>query len=197
VTASTADPAFDRCSISQTAMRPKPKQNYLAGYPAALVAQVRQLIEQDRLADLLRQKYPLAHEIRTDKALYDYVLEIKNENLRNAGQLSKVAFDSKLHVIKNALGTHTTISRVQGSNLKTKREIRVATVFKEMPQEFLRMIVVHELAHMKEREHDKAFYQLCRHMVPEYAQLEFDLRAYLTYLEAGGAKLWGGVDAAL
>jgi predicted metal-dependent hydrolase len=70
-------------------------------------------------------------------------------------------------------------------------------VFKEMPQEFLRMIVVHELAHMKEREHDKAFYQLCRHMESEYAQLEFDLRAYLTYLEAGGAKLWGGVDAAL
>jgi hypothetical protein len=178
-------------------MRPKPPQNYLAGYPVALVAQVRQLIEQDRLADLLRQKYPLAHEVRTDKSLYDYVLEIKNEKLRNAGQLSKVAFDSKLHVIKNALGTHTTISRVQGSNLKTKREIRVATVFKEMPQEFLRMIVVHELAHMKEREHDKAFYQLCRHMEPEYAQLEFDLRAYLTYLEAGGAKLWGGVDAAL
>jgi predicted metal-dependent hydrolase len=178
-------------------MRSKPTQNYLVGYPVVLVAQVRQLIEQDRLADLLRQKYPLAHEVRTDKALYDYVLEIKNEKLRNAGQLSKVAFDSKLHVIKNALGTHTTISRVQGSNLKTKREIRVATVFKEMPQEFLRMIVVHELAHMKEREHDKAFYQLCRHMEPEYAQLEFDLRAYLTYLEEGGAKLWGGVDAAL
>ena len=50
-------------------------------------------------------------------------------------------------------------------------------MFKEMPPEFLRMIVVHELAHMKEREHDKAFYQLCMHMEPEYAQLEFDLRA--------------------
>jgi predicted metal-dependent hydrolase len=191
VTASTADPAFDRCLISQTAMRPKPTQNYLVGYPVALVAQVRQLIEQEQLADLLRHKYPLAHDVRTDKALYDYVLEIKNEYLRNAGQLSRVAFDSKLHVIKNALGTHTTISCVQGSNLKTKREIRVATVFKEMPPGFLRMIVVHELAHMKEREHDKAFYQLCRHMESEYAQLEFDLRAYLTYLEAGGVGLWG------
>jgi predicted metal-dependent hydrolase len=171
-------------------MRTQPPPKYLAGYPVALVAQVRQLIEQGRLADLLRQKYPLAHDVRTDKALYDYVLEIKNEYLRNAGQLSKVAFDSKLHVIKNALGMHTTISRVQGSNLKTKREIRVATVFKEMPQEFLRMIVVHELAHMKERQHDKAFYQLCRHMETEYAQLEFDLRAYLTYLEAGGKAIW-------
>ena len=175
-------------------MRPKPPPNYLAGYPATLAEQVQQLIAQDKLADLLQQKYPLAHEVRTDKALYDYVLELKNEYLRNAGQLSKVAFDSKLHVIKNALGMHTSISRVQGANLKTKREIRVATVFKEMPPEFLRMIVVHELAHMKEREHDKAFYQLCMHMEPSYAQLEFDLRVYLTYLDAGGARLWGGVD---
>lgn len=171
-------------------MHPKPTPNYLSGYPAALVCQVQTLIEQDRLADLLLKKYPHAHEVRTDSALYDYVLELKNEYLRNAGQLSKVAFDSKIHIIKNALGTHTTISRVQGAKLKIKREIRVAVMFKQMPPEFLRMIVVHELAHMKEREHDKAFYQLCRHMAPEYAQLEFDLRAYLTYLARGGRALW-------
>ncbi len=176
-------------------MRPKPPPNYLAGYPATLVAQVQQLIAQEKLADLLRQRYPLAHEVRTDKALYDYVLELKNEYLRNSGQLSKVAFDSKLHVLRNALGMHTSISRVQGGNLKAKREIRVATVFKDMPPEFLRMIVVHELAHMKEREHDKAFYQLCKHMEPSYAQLEFDLRVYLTYLDAGGARLWSGVES--
>lgn len=171
-------------------MHQKLSPNYLSGYPSALVAQVQSLIEQDRLAEWLLKKYPHAHDVRTDTALYDYVLELKNSYLRNAGQLSKVAFDSKIHIIKNALGTHTTISRVQGAKLKTKREIRVAVVFKEMPPEFLRMIVVHELAHMKEREHDKAFYQLCRHMEPDYAQLEFDLRAYLTYLDAGGAGLW-------
>jgi UTP pyrophosphatase len=178
-------------------MRPKPPPNYLAGYPVALAAQIRQLIEQDLLAGLLLRKYPLAHDVRTDKALYDYVLEIKKQNLRNAGQPSKVAFDSKLHVIGNALGMHTSISRVHGVNLKAKCEIRIATVFREMPPEFLRMIVVHELAHMKEREHDKAFYQLCTHMEPDYAQLEFDLRVYLTYLDAGGARLWGGVGAVI
>lgn len=178
-------------------MRPKPSPNYLAGYPVALAEQVQRLIEQDRLAGMLLQKYPLAHAVRTDKALYDYVLELKGAYLRNAGQLSKVAFDSKLHVVQHALGTHTSISRVQGAKLKTKREIRVATVFKEMPPEFLRMIVVHELAHTKEREHDKAFYQLCRHMEPNYHQLEFDLRAYLSYLEATGRPLWSAaaVDA--
>lgn len=178
-------------------MRPKPSPNYLAGYPAALTEQVQRLIAQDRLADWLLQKYPCAHGVRTDKALYDYVQEIKNEYLRNAGQLSRVAFDSKLHVIRNALGTHTSISRVQGAKLKTKREIRVATVFKEMPPEFLRMIAVHELAHIKERDHDKAFYQLCQHMEPDYYQLEFDLRVYLTFLDATGRPLWvGGTETA-
>lgn len=129
--------------------------------------------------------------MRTDKALYGYVSEIKHEYLRNAGQLSRVEFDSKLHVVRNALGMHADISRVHGTRLKAKCEIRIASEFREMPPEFLRMIVVHELAHMKERDHCKAFYQLCLHMEPDYAQLEFDLRAYLTYLDAGGARLWG------
>ena len=94
-------------------------------------------------------------------------------------------------VVKNALGTHTTVSRVQGSKLKAKREIRVATLFKTVPDEFLRMITVHELAHLKERDHDKAFYQLCTHMEPRYHQLEFEVRVYLTHLEVSGARLWG------
>lgn len=159
----------------------------------ALVTHVRQLIAQDQLADRLRQKYPLAHEVRTDKALYDYVLDMKSAYLRNAGQLSKVAFDNKLHIIERALGTHTRTSRVQGTNLTTKREIRVAAVFKEMPLAFLRMIVAHELAHIKEPQHNKAFYALCQHIEPEYLQLEFDLRTYLTYLDAGGLGLWSNI----
>ncbi|AKJ28225.1 M48 family metallopeptidase [Caldimonas brevitalea] len=153
---------------------------YLAGYPDALLQQVRQLIEQGRLADSLARRYPNRHEVRTDRALYDYVSELKSRFLRGADPLNKVCYDNKLHVIQHALGTHTTVSRVQGGKLKAKREIRVASLFKDTPTEFLRMIVVHELAHLKEREHDKAFYQLCQHMEPDYHQLEFDLRLYLT-----------------
>lgn len=171
-------------------MHAKPLPGYLSGYPLAMAEQVQRLIEQDLLTNILLQKYPHAHAVRSDKALYDYVLEVKGKYLRNAGQLSKVAFDGKLHVIQHALGTHTSISRIQGTKLRAKREIRIAEMFKEMPQAFLRMIVVHELAHIKEREHNKAFYQLCRHMEPDYHQLEFDLRAYLTHLETTGLHLW-------
>jgi predicted metal-dependent hydrolase len=104
--------------------------------------------------------------------------------MRNAPPLAKVLYDMKLHVVRNALGTHTTVSRVQGGNLKAKREIRIASLFRQAPAPFLKMIVVHELAHLKEREHDNAFYALCMHMEPEYHQLELDVRLWLTALEA-------------
>ena len=156
---------------------------------------MRELIAAGKLGKLLLKKYSTIHSIRNDKMLFDYVMSLKNEFLRGADPLSKVAFDSKLKVIQYALGTHTTVSRVQGTKLKSKREIRVATLFKDVPIELLRMIVVHELAHLKEREHDKAFYKLCTHMEPQYHQYELDLRLYLTYQdlptsELNAAALW-------
>ena len=42
-------------------------------------------------------------------------------------------------------------------------------------------VVVHELAHLKENDHNKAFYRLCELMLPGYHQVEFDLRLYLTH----------------
>ncbi len=164
---------------------------FLGGYPATLIAQVQQQLQSEGgLGAQLLRRYPRAHDIRTDRALYDYVMGLKDEYLRKSEPLAKIVFDNQLHVIRHALGTHTTVSRVQGSRLKAKREIRVAGLFRQVPLEWLRMIAVHELAHIKEREHDKAFYALCTHMAPDYHQLEFDLRLYLTHRAHGGDALW-------
>ncbi len=167
-----------------------PAPDALAGYPAPLVAAVTRLLAQGRLGAALREKYPQAHAVRSDRALYDYVDEMKREYLRNAGVLSRVAFDSRMQVVEQALGMHRRIARVQGTKLKSKREIRVASLFKATPPEFLRMIVVHELAHLRFAAHDKDFYQLCRHIEPAYHEIEFDLRAYLVHLELRQAPLW-------
>ena len=156
---------------------------YLAGYPQHVQARVHELIEQGRLGDLLASKYGQAHSVRSDSQLRDYVQAIKDRHLRKSVPVGKVIYDSKLQVMKHALGTHTAISRVQGNKLKASREIRIATVFRDAPAEFLKMIVVHELAHLRETEHNKSFYQLCTHMEPGYHQLEFDLRLYLTQRE--------------
>jgi predicted metal-dependent hydrolase len=166
------------------------KLPYLSAYPENLLSQVGQLIDAGRLGDVLLQRYPEAHGIRTDKALYGYVQDLKDDYLRQADPVTKIAFDSKIHVVQHALGLHTAISRVQGNRLKAKREIRIASVFRDAPLPFLRMIAVHELAHLKEKEHDKAFYKLCCWMEPAYHQLEFDLRLYLTWLDLGGRRLW-------
>lgn len=157
---------------------------YLAGYPPHLIAQVRALMEQGRLGTMLGQKYGQPHAVRNDSQLYEYVQDMKDRHLRQSAPVGKVVYDSKLQVMKHALGTHATISRVQGGRLKASREMRIASVFRDAPAEFLRMIVVHELAHLKQAAHDKAFYRLCTHMEPDYHQLEFDLRLYLTHLDA-------------
>ena len=170
-------------------MSDDPTEQYLAGYPPDLRAQVRVLIAEGRLADSLERRYPERHDVVSDGALYDYVSALKSRHMRNAGPLAKVLYDSRLHLTHQALGTHTAVSRLQGGNLKAKREIRIASLFREAPAAFLRMIVVHELAHLKERAHDKAFYALCTHMEPDYHQLEFDARLWLTGLEAGALRV--------
>ncbi|MDD5578297.1 MAG: DUF45 domain-containing protein [Methylobacter sp.] len=159
---------------------------YLAGYPATVTDQVLRLIDSDKLAEALLKKYPVTHDIKTDKALYAYVVAMKNQFLRQSNPLSKVVYDDKIDVLHHALGLHSIISRVQGNSLKSKNEIRIGGVFKNVPLEFLRMIVVHELAHVREKQHNKAFYQLREHMEPDYHQLEFDTRLYLTYLDFVG-----------
>ena len=159
---------------------------YLSGYSEQITDQVTRLIDQNKLGDFLLQRYPIIHDIRTDKALYTYVQDIKNTYIKKSQPLSKIIYDEKISVINHALGLHTFVSRVQGAKLKAKNEIRVASVFKQVPIEFLRMIVVHELAHLKEREHNKAFYKLCSHMEPSYHQLELDMRLYLTQIELVG-----------
>ena len=163
---------------------------YLNGYPADTVQQIETMLQEQRLGPWLLKKYPQPHGLRDDRALFGYVQELKQDYLKGATPINKVLYDNKLQLVKNALGTHTTISRVQGSQLKAKREIRIASLFKDTPLEFLRMITVHELAHLRERDHDKNFYKLCSYMEPDYHQLEFEVRVYLSYLDSSAQRLW-------
>jgi UTP pyrophosphatase len=158
---------------------------YLGGYSADIQQQVSQLLDAGKLPGILLKRHPAPHQIRTDKALYDYTLAIKNQYLRQSQPLSKVVFDDKISLSHQALGLHSYVARVQGNKLKAKNEIRISSRLKQVSEPLLRMVVVHELAHLKEKDHNKAFYQLCTHMESDYHQLEFDLRLYLLSLDAG------------
>ena len=151
----------------------------LGGYPPTVLAQVRALIEQDRLAAYLAKRYPDTHDVQSDAALNEHVMRYKQKHLKSSPPLHKVLWQNKMDVLQKVLGLHTSVSRVQGAKLKAKSEIRIASLFKTTAPEFLDMVVVHELAHLREPEHNKAFYQLCEHLLPDYHQIEFDLRLLL------------------
>ena len=159
---------------------------YLSHYSADIQQQVIKLIKEDSLKAYLLAQFPIQHEITTDKALRQYANDLKQQFIKKSAPLSQVKYDDKIHIVNNALGLHTYISRVQGNKLKSKNELRIGSVFKKAPEALLKMIVVHELAHLKEKEHNKAFYKLCQHMLPSYHQLELMTRIYLTELERNG-----------
>lgn len=170
-------------------MNQRRQPHYLSAYPVALQQQAEALLAAGTIGDLLLKKYPQAHTFSGERPLYDYAQALKNAAMRSSPPISKVVYDDKIHVINNALGLHSFVSRVQGGKLKAKHEIRISTLFRQVPEAFLRMILVHELAHLREKEHNKAFYQLCCHMEPDYHQLEFDLRLYLCHRDRYG-NLW-------
>lgn len=173
--------------VTNTAVMPQANElKYLSHYPIQIRQQTQRLLDENRLGDYLLKGYPTVHSITSARALYDFTLDIKNAYLRKSNPLSKVIYDDKIHPVNHALGMHTYVSRIQGNKLKAKQEIRIASAFRQAPEAFLKMIVVHELSHLKEKEHNRAFYKLCQHMDPSYHQLELDLRLYLTHLELQG-----------
>ena len=84
--------------------------NYLQHYPLHLQNQIKQLQAENKLGDYIAKRYPNAHTIQTDKALYEYCSEIKQAYLRTAPPLNKVHYDSKLSIEHHALGLNTAIS---------------------------------------------------------------------------------------
>lgn len=166
-----------------------PRLRYLNAYSLPLQQQAQKLLDTEKTATFFLNKYPTVHNLNNTRSLYEYTMAFKNQFMRSSPPISKVIYDDKIHVINNALGLHTYVSRVQGNKLKAKNEIRISALFRQIPEPLLKMIVVHELAHLREKAHDKAFYKLCCYMEPDYHQLEFDLRLYLCHRDRFG-NLW-------
>jgi len=157
---------------------------FLAGYPPELLSQAEVLIQTGKAEEHIRAKYPEQHNIHSNKELFAYVQELKGQSMQNAPPLRKVSYDSRMTSLENALGMHTTRQVAHGGTVRKRREMTVASLFRNMPAAFLRMIVVHELSHIKYKDHNRAFYNFCCHLEPDYHELEFDLRVLLCAQDA-------------
>ena len=159
-------------------MRSADYLKYFAGYPENIQAQVKTLIESHQLARYFEKKYPDKHYFQSEKALLNYTNEIKSRYLKNAPKLNSVKYEKQQDLVFNALGTHTFKRHQHGKKLKAQHHIAIANQLKYAPEPILRALVVHELAHFKEKDHNKSFYNLCCHIEPDYFQLELDLRLF-------------------
>lgn len=157
--------------------------HYLGGYPETTLQQVKRLIHEGRLAQHVASRYEGTHDRTSNKLLFEYVKDLKRHYMRTAPPVKAATYDDRLMAVEHALGLHTFSSKAHGGKLRARSEIRIASVFRDAPEAFLRMIVVHELAHLREKDHNKAFYRMCESMEPEYHQLEFDTRLFLTAKE--------------
>lgn len=156
-----------------------PPTDYLAGYPTSFREQATELEASGVLLERLEARYGERHTIQNNAALRTYTMDLKKTYLKSSPPLGKVRYSDKISTLHRAFGLHTYAVRVQGNRLKASNELRVASLFKELPEAMLRMVVVHELAHLRHKDHDKAFYRLCKHMEPDYHRLETDLRLLL------------------
>lgn len=156
---------------------------YLKNYPESIKEQITTLLTERKLEKLLKTRYPINHNIKSDKALYQYTVNIKNTYLKQTSPLRRICFDKKIvdhslildAPIDNRFNNPSIINRLS--------EITVADFFKQAPEPLLRTIVIHKLAHIIEKAHNSAFYQLCHYMEPNYQQLEFETRLFLTQRE--------------
>lgn len=153
--------------------------SYLIGYSPKTIEMITLIVDKGELNSFILKSYGEAHQIRSEKALYDFTMDIKRRHLRKGPPLRKVLWDDRIELASKALGLQTVRYSKSRLSTQSRNEIRIASLFKDAPLSILRMIVVHELAHLKEKNHDKAFYKLCSHIEPDYFQLEFGAKLFL------------------
>ncbi|MGB0733309.1 MAG: YgjP-like metallopeptidase domain-containing protein [Pontibacterium sp.] len=154
---------------------------YIAHYPTQVKAQVTELLTTERLGDWLKQRHGTPHNFRANHQLFELGQTLKNQFLRKAPPLHHIAYSDKVLRSHDALGVNVKKTRSHGKKQPIRREILVDTLFKGLSEPLLRMILAHEIAHIKEQEHNKSFYSLCCHIEPQYHQLELELRLILVY----------------
>lgn len=156
---------------------------YLKNYPESIKEQIATLLTEQKLEKLLKMRYPINHNIKSDKALYQYTVNIKNTYLKQTSPLRRICFDEQ--IVDHSLISDAPDDSLQYNSFIINRlsEIRIADFFKQAPEPMLRIMVIHKLAHIIEKAHNSAFYKLCHYMEPNYQQLEFETRLFLTQRE--------------
>ncbi|GIT98793.1 M48 family metallopeptidase [Sulfurovum sp. TSL1] len=68
----------------------------------------------------------------------------------------------------------------QWGSCSGKNVLSFNTMMMKLPHDVIQYIIVHELAHIRHKHHQKAFWQLVENYLPEYKQQVAELKNYMT-----------------
>lgn len=99
---------------------------YLKNYPESIKEQIATLLTEQKLEKLLKMRYPINHNIKSDKALYQYTVNIKNTYLKQTSPLRRICFDEQ--IVDHSLISDTPDDSLQYNSFIINRlsEIRIA-----------------------------------------------------------------------
>lgn len=110
--------------------------------------------------------------------LYDQILKQESER---EGQ--KVLYDLlpvlREHGIRLPKISYRKMKTRWGSCTWANGTIRMNTILAQMPKEFFRLTLIHELCHFREHNHGEGFYRLFKELCPEYREIEDRRRDWL------------------
>ena len=62
----------------------EPALRYIQGYPEHIITPVTKMYQDGRLETWFNQRYPEHHTIKSEKALFNYTMAIKNRYMKRA-----------------------------------------------------------------------------------------------------------------
>ena len=68
----------------------------------------------------------------------------------------------------------------QWGSCSGKNVLSFNTMMMKLPHDVIQYIIVHELAHIKHKHHQKAFWQMVEHYLPDYRKQVAELKNYMT-----------------
>lgn len=143
---------------------------------------------------LLGQTYALTltEEKRTKLTLLENQLQLTSPNIHNEQwvarkilswyqQTARADFARRLEIFSAKLGVKTTQlflsnAKTRWGSCNSKREIRLNWRLIQAPPALINYVVCHELAHLKEMNHSKKFWQVVEALFPDYLAAEKSLK---------------------
>ncbi len=77
-------------------------------------------------------------------------------------------------------GIHFRKTKRQWGSCSGKNILSFNTMLMKLPQDVIQYIIVHELAHIKHKHHQKSFWQLVEQYIPNHKQYTAELKKYTT-----------------